>query len=92
LGRDITRAESYSEDTAREIDMEMKKIVAEAKNRSDKIIRDHKDQLELLAQELLKRETLSAKEVKELLGMEEKPGIQSADAEPTKDAGSAAQT
>lgn len=76
LGRDITRSESYSEDTAREIDLEMKRIVAEAKSRSDNIIRDYKDQLELLSQELLKKETLSAKEVRKLLGMEETTTIQ----------------
>ncbi|HBM15518.1 MAG TPA: cell division protein FtsH [Lentisphaeria bacterium] len=69
LGRDITRSEAYSEDTAREIDLEVKRLVDEAKNKSDTIIRAHKDQLELLAHELLKKETLSAKEVKELLGM-----------------------
>ncbi len=69
VGRDITRSEAYSEDTAREIDLEMKRLVEEAKKRSDSIIKDHKDQLELLAQELLKKETLSAKEVKELLGI-----------------------
>lgn len=92
LGRDITRGESYSEDTAREIDLEMKRIVAEAKERSDKIIKAHKDQLELLSQELLKKETLSAKEVKELLGMEEKSAVQAVDNKPAEGEAVATQT
>jgi cell division protease FtsH len=68
VGRDITRSEDYSEETARELDIEIKRIIDTAKIRSDKIIQDHKDQLEVLAQELLKEETLTANEVKMLLG------------------------
>ena len=70
VGRDITRSEDYSEETAREIDLEVKALIAKAKIRSDEILKDHKDQLELLAQELLKEETLTANEVKMLLGFE----------------------
>ena len=70
VGRDITRSEDYSEETAREIDLEVKSLIARAKVRSDKILKEHKDQLELLAQELLKEETLTANEVKMLLGFE----------------------
>ncbi|MCP4179438.1 MAG: ATP-dependent metallopeptidase FtsH/Yme1/Tma family protein [bacterium] len=70
VGRDITRSEDYSEDTAREIDLEIKKLISTAKKKSDEILTKHKDQLELLAQELLKKETLLAKEVKILLGFE----------------------
>ncbi len=69
VGRDIARSEGYSEDTAREIDLEIKRLIDEAKKRSDLIIKENKEQLELLAQELLKKETLTAKEVRLLLGM-----------------------
>ena len=68
VGRDITRSEDYSEETAREIDLEVKQLIETAKVRSDKILNEHKDQLELLAQELLKEETLTANEVRVLLG------------------------
>ena len=68
VGRDITRSEDYSEETAREIDLEVKRFIEIAKIRSDKILNEHKDQLEILAQELLKEETLTANEVKILLG------------------------
>lgn len=83
LGRDITRSEDYSEDTAREIDLEIKRLVNEAKQRSDAIIKEHRDQLELLAQELLKKETLSAKEVKELLGIQDNASKDNTDSQTT---------
>lgn len=70
LGRDITKTESYSEETARELDLEIRSFINTAKNRASEILQNHKDQLELLAKTLLNKETLSAKEVKTLLGME----------------------
>ncbi len=70
VGRDITRSEDYSEQTARELDVEIKHLIDRSKLRSDKIISEHKDQLETLAQELLKEETLTANEVRMLLGFE----------------------
>ena len=77
VGRDITKSEDYSEETARELDLEVRKLVKTAKSRADKILGEHKDQLETLAQELLEKETLSAYEVKKLLGMKvEEPVIE----------------
>jgi cell division protease FtsH len=70
VGRDITRSEDYSEATARELDVEIKRIIDKAKHRSDEILNAHKDQLETLTQELLKEETLTANEIKMLLGFE----------------------
>ena len=70
VGRDITRSEDYSEETARELDVEIKCLIDKAKLKSDEILNAHKDQLEQLAQELLKEETLTANEVKMLLGFE----------------------
>ena len=72
LGRDITRSEDYSEVTAREIDEEIRALVDTAYKRTTDILSEHRDQLEKLAAALLERETLTAIEVYELLGMEEK--------------------
>ena len=69
LGRDITRNESFSEETAREIDLEIKRIVMEAKATATKILTEHRDELDKLAHALLERETLDAAEIRELLGM-----------------------
>ena len=69
VGRDITKSEDYSEDTARELDLEIRKIVKHAKDRADKILREHNDQLILLSETLMEKETMTAKQVRELLGM-----------------------
>ncbi len=67
LGRDITRNQSCSEETLREIDMEVKRLVTAQKDRATAILSEHRDQLEKLAQALLKDETLDAKQIYELL-------------------------
>ncbi len=72
LGRDIVRSESYSEETAREIDLEIKKLVDEAMKRAMQILTDNKDKLDLLANKLLECETMDGVEVRKLLGFEEK--------------------
>ncbi len=69
VGRDITRSEDFSEVTAREIDLEAKSIIDNAAGRAERILNEHKDQLVLLGQALLKHETMDANEVKECLGM-----------------------
>jgi cell division protease FtsH len=69
VGRDITKSEDYSEATARELDLEIRKIAKNAGERAYKILIDHKEQLELLSQTLLEKETMTAKEVKILLGL-----------------------
>ena len=57
-----------SEETAREIDVEVKKLIDEAHARALQILTDHRDELEKLATALLERETLSAAEIDVLLG------------------------
>ncbi|MCK5844970.1 MAG: ATP-dependent zinc metalloprotease FtsH [Victivallales bacterium] len=69
VGRDITKSEDYSEQTAREIDIEIKTLIRAATKRAEKILRDNKDKLNLLAETLLQKETLDVKEIKTLLGI-----------------------
>jgi cell division protease FtsH len=69
LGRDMGGDRNYSEDTARLIDDEVKKLVEEAYSKSKEILTKHRDQLELLAKELMEKETLEAIQVRLLLGM-----------------------
>ena len=80
LGRDITRSESFSEETAREIDLEIKRLVMEAKAAATKILTEHRDELDKLAQALLEKETMDAAEIRELLGMP--PRVPDADPDP----------
>jgi cell division protease FtsH len=69
IGRDITRSEDYSPETAREIDLEIRRLVEEGEARVTELLTKHRDQLELLAETLLSRETMQGAEVYELLGM-----------------------
>ncbi len=69
LGRDITRSEDYSEETAREIDKEIRAILDDAEARAKKILTTHEEKLRLLGNALLERETLAADEIRTLLGL-----------------------
>ncbi|MGO8696529.1 MAG: hypothetical protein ACLQVY_02260 [Limisphaerales bacterium] len=56
-----------SEQTAREIDEEVKKILSQAYGEAKAILQAHHDQLELVASKLLEHETLDAQSFQELL-------------------------
>ncbi len=64
-----------SEQTAREIDLEVKRILDCAYVEAKEILDAHRDQLELITTELLKRETLDAEAFNELLGREPAPTV-----------------
>ncbi|MGI6353652.1 MAG: ATP-dependent zinc metalloprotease FtsH [Lentisphaeria bacterium] len=69
IGRDITRSEDYSPETAREIDLEIRRIVESCEQRAMKLLTDNRQKLVLLAETLLTRESMTGSEVYELLGM-----------------------
>ncbi len=71
LGREIAQHRDFSEDTALQIDKEVKRIVNEAYGRAHALLSDHRETLEKVALALLEREVLDAVEVKLL--MEGKP-------------------
>jgi cell division protease FtsH len=67
LGRDITRTENISEDTARRIDVEIQRIISEQHERARTIIGEHRDALNKIAEALLEHETLEGRHVLEIL-------------------------
>jgi len=69
LGRDIMEERNYSEDTARLIDEEVKRIVDEAYNRAKNLLQQNTDKLKILSAALLEKEVLDGGEVKRLLGI-----------------------
>ena len=75
VGRDITKTEDFSEETLREIDLEIKKLIDSAGKRALKILKEQRAKLELLAETLLEKETLDVKEIKSLLGIEDKKSV-----------------
>ncbi len=58
----------YSDQTAHLIDLEVKVIIEEIRERARVLLRDKRDQLEQMAQSLLKKEVLGPKDLVEILG------------------------
>ena len=71
LGREITQHRDYSEDTAIQIDKEVKRIVNDGYDAAKNLLSSNREVLERIAQALLEREVIDAAEVKLL--MEGKP-------------------
>ncbi|MEO6003970.1 MAG: ATP-dependent zinc metalloprotease FtsH [Opitutus sp.] len=67
LGREITRSQTYSEETARRIDNEVFRIVDEQYQRAKEIITSRRDVLDKIAGALLEHETIEGKHVLEVL-------------------------
>ena len=67
LGRSITRQQHISEETAKKIDVEIKKIVDKGYERAKKIITEKIEDLHKLAKALLIYESLSGEEIKDLI-------------------------
>src|SRR5712672_3608892 len=71
LGREIAQHRDYSEDTAIQIDKEVKRIVNGGYENAKNLLSKNRETLERIAQALLEREVIDANEVKLL--MEGKP-------------------
>ncbi len=75
LGREIQKHRDYSERTAIEIDDEIRSIVNEAMQKSEKILMDNMNLLHKLSLELLEREILDSEEIDAIIRGEELPPI-----------------
>ena len=69
LGREIGRTKDHSEATAVLIDKEIRALVDDASVRAEKLLSANLDKLNLLAETLLERETLTGDDVNELFGV-----------------------
>ncbi len=74
LGRDLIQQREFSEETSREIDREIKKILEEAEERAKEIIMKNRDKLDILANALLEKETLTSEEIDQILGFKKGEG------------------
>ncbi len=68
LGRDLGLKTPISEETLRVIDEEIRRIVSWAESRAEQILRENVDKLHNLAKALLEKETVSGKELEEIIG------------------------
>jgi len=67
LGRDITRSQHISEDTARKVDMAVSEILNSQYKRAQEIISEHRSALDKVAAALLEHETIEGRHVLEIL-------------------------
>jgi cell division protease FtsH len=68
LGRDYGHQANYSDEVANRIDSEIRNLVETAHGEADAILRTHRATLDLLAEQLVDRETLGPEELADILG------------------------
>jgi cell division protease FtsH len=67
LGRDMGHSQNYSEDTARAIDAEVKRIVMAGYETANRALRDNIEQLKKIAEALLEYETIDGEDIDVIL-------------------------
>ncbi len=67
LGKQLSRMRNYSEETASEIDVQVKKIVSECYERAKKILLKYRGKMDDIAKVLLEKETIAGEELDALL-------------------------
>ena len=87
LGREIAQHRDFSEETARQIDLEVRRYIDEAYQSAYTIINTHQDAMHRIAAALLERETIDADEVKMLIEGKELPPMRSPLAAPNDGGG-----
>lgn len=76
LGRSMGVQSDYSHEIAREIDEEVRNLIEAAHTEAWAILNEYRDALDLIATELLERETLTRKDLEKILaGVEKRPRI-----------------
>jgi cell division protease FtsH len=83
LGREIAQHRDFSEETARQIDLEVRRLIDEAYQSAHTIVETNADAMHRIAAALLERETIDAEEVKMLIEGKELPALRSSLATPS---------
>lgn len=66
VGRDFGRTRNYSEEVAAAIDKEMRNLIDRAYSKAEQLLKENMDKLHKVAEALLEKETLDAKEFEEI--------------------------
>ncbi|MGX4687380.1 ATP-dependent zinc metalloprotease FtsH [Vagococcus sp. JNUCC 83] len=88
VGRDYGQTKTYSEQIAFQIDEEVRNILNRAHQKAVEIIEAHRDEHKLIAESLLKYETLDAKQIKSLFEEGKMPNDDKAEEYPSEKDGS----
>ena len=75
LGRDLMSHNEYSEETSQMIDIEIKKIIDMAYANARKVILENREKLEIIALQLLEKESLTSDDIAAILGTRRKSPI-----------------
>jgi len=75
LGRDYGAEADYSEEIAREIDDEIRRVIEEAHELALTVLREHMEELHRISQILIERETIDAEQFERLLAGEEESSV-----------------
>jgi cell division protease FtsH len=75
LGRELSAEPDYSDEIAREIDDEIRRIVEEAHERAKKVLTDNMEELHQLSQLLIERETIDKEQFERLLAGEPEESV-----------------
>jgi cell division protease FtsH len=70
LGREMGNEPDYSEEIAREIDDEIRRVIEEAHDTAKKVLREHNDELHRISLILIERETIDKDQFERLLAGE----------------------
>ena len=70
LGREMGAKPDYSEEIAREIDDEIRRVIEEAHAKAHQVLREHMDELHQLSGILIERETIDKDQFERLLAGE----------------------
>ena len=87
LGREIAQHRDFSEETARQIDLEVRRLIDEAYQSAHTIIENNQEPMHRIAAALLERETIDAEEVKMLIEGRDLPPMRSVLATPSDTGG-----
>ena len=88
LGREIAQHRDFSEETARQIDLEVRRLIDEAYQSAHGLVETNADAMHRIASALLERETIDAEEVKMLIDGKPLPPLRSSLATPSDTGGS----
>ena len=73
LGRDYNKTRNFSDQVAFEIDQQIRKIIDECYKEAEKVVRENKKLVDLIAENLIKYETLTQEQIEYLVKYEKMP-------------------
>jgi cell division protease FtsH len=80
IGREIAQHRDYSENTAQEIDKEVRRIISDAEKKAEDLLKNNIDKMHALAEALLEYEILDGEQIDQILNGEKLPAKKAAEA------------